>query len=647
MIKITRILFIIALASIQVVSAQEKQAEKGNKKYEEYSFVKAIDIYENVANKGYVTAEMLKKLGNAYYFNADYENASKWYGKLIQMKDSVIEADYYFRYAQTLKSLKMYDEANKMMQQFNDIKDKDVRAQLFKAREEYLEFIKLQSGRYTIKPFENNSAYSDFAPSFYQGSLVFSSARDTGSLTKRRHTWNNMPFLDLYGGALNEDGRVVGVKKFSDNLNSPLHESSTAFTKDGKTVYFTRNNYQDGKVNRDEKGINRLKIYKATRNGDEWTNIQELPFNSDSYSVAHPALSPDETKLYFASDMPGTVGESDIFVVSINEDGTYGTPENLGTAINTEARETFPYVSNNGLLYFASDGHQGLGGLDIYVTKLKSYNQVDEVINVGEPVNSPHDDLSFIINEDTKIGFFASNRPGGIGSDDIYTFVENTEVIFECNKSVNGVVIDKETREIIADASISVIDENNSVLTTVSSNNSGQYNVVIDCKKGHFIRAEKQGYITQEKYVNASYDMAALKLDFELEKEKVSATQGDDLAKLLDLKPIYFNFDSATIRKDAEVELQKVIAAMEKYPSIKIDIRSHTDSRGDDAYNLALSERRAKATMQYLISKGIDASRLTAKGYGESELVNECANGVPCSREAHELNRRSEFVIMQ
>jgi outer membrane protein OmpA-like peptidoglycan-associated protein len=642
--KITQLLLSIFLLFSAITVAQEKKVDRADDKYNQYSFVKAIDIYEKVVSKGYKSAEILKKLGNAYYFNADYDNASKWYGELVQMKDSVIEPDYYFRYAQSLKSLKEYDQADAMMAKFDALKDKDVRAQIFENKKEYLEFIKLQSGRYTIEPFQQNSEYSDFAPSFLKGNLVFSSARDTGSLRKRRHSWNEMPFLDLYGGELKED-KVIGVQKFSSRINTKMHESSTTFTKDGNTMYFTRNNFvKSPKYGKD--GINRLKIYKATKQGNEWGNIIELPFNSDDYSVAHPALSPDESKLYFASDMPGTTGESDIYVVTINNDGSFGTPINLGTSINTEARETFPYVSESGLLYFASDGHQGLGGLDVYVTKLDGATNVGEIINVGEPVNSPEDDFSFVINESTKIGFFASNRDGGLGSDDIYTFTEHSPVIFSCNQLVTGAVRDKDTNNVLPSAIVYVIDENNNEVSKTTADDMGRYSLTINCKKGHFIRATKEGYETKEEFLAASFNMEDKTLDFYLEKATVTAVSGDDLAKILDLKPIYFDFDKANIRPDAELELQKVIAALEKYPTLKIDVRSHTDSRGVDAYNLKLSDRRAKSTVQYIIDKGIDASRITGKGYGETQLVNQCENGVQCSKEQHQLNRRSEFIIM-
>jgi outer membrane protein OmpA-like peptidoglycan-associated protein len=645
--KIT-LLFLIPLFFFQIsLFAQEKKINKAEKKYDTYSFIRAIDIYEKVANSGYKSAELFKKLGNSYYFNADYAAASKWYAELLNLKEVKIEPEYYFRYAQALKSEKKYSEADNMMEKFNSSKASDVRAQLFEEQPEYLEVIKFQSGRYKIEEFPLNSVYSDFAPSFYENSLVFSSARDTGRFVKYKHSWNEEPFLDLYGGPMSSTEIVEGVVKFSDGINTRYHESTTAFTKDGTTAYFTRNNYSKKGYGKDKDGINRLKIYRSTLIEGKWQEEEELPFNSNDYSVAHPALNFNEDILYFVSDMPGSLGLSDIYMVKINEDGSFGEPQNLGNTINTEGRETFPYVSSAGNLYFASDGHPGLGGLDVFVSKLTQEGMVTNIYNVGEPINSSSDDFTFIIDDATKNGYFASNRPGGMGSDDIYVLTELAPLSEFCKKPIKGSVVDADSKEPLVEAKVVVINTDNEVIESTVTNASGEYSLLLDCMKDMFVRASKLGYTPEEKLLNASYDKNELTLNFELEKDTVTAGIGDDLAKVLNLQSIYFDFNKSKIRKDAEVELAKVLAAMEKYPTLKIDIRSHTDSRGPDKFNLRLSERRAKATINYLVKNGIDISRLSGRGYGESELVNKCSNGVECSKEAHQLNRRSEFVILE
>lgn len=380
------------------------------------------------------------------------------------------------------------------------------------------------------------------------------------------------------------------VKKLGEHVNTRLHESTTVTTKDGTTLYFTRNNVRDGKYVKDEKGMIRLKIFRAELIDGIWSNIEELPFNSDSYSVAHPALSKDGRTLFFASDMPGSYGESDIFKVSINSDRTFGTPVNLGNNINTKSRETFPFITKKEVLYFSSDGYPGLGGLDVFATKIAFNDYNGAVVNVGRPINSAMDDFTFVLNEDTHLGYFASNRPEGQGGDDIYGFLETTPLILDCNQQISGTVRDKISNEVLVGATVKIIDENNEEILTTVTNSEGKYNLSLDCHKGNFVRALMQGYVPSEEYLGKSEGKPNI-VDFYLERDRVIAGFGDDLAKLLQLSTIYFGFDKYNIRKDSEIEVQKVIAAMEKYPSLKIKVNSHTDSRGRDAYNLWLSQK--------------------------------------------------------
>ncbi len=618
---------------------------KGNEKYSEYSFSPAIDIYKRVLDKGYVSADLLKKLGNSYYFNADYKEASETYKKLVDGYAAETGPEYFFRYAQTLRTLGDYDAAKTVMSKFIEMTSDDHRAAAYKSEADFMEDIKKNSGRYDIGPFEYNSPYSDFAPSFYKKGLIFSSDRDTGNLARYRHTWNSKDFLDLY--EVNVDGDAdIKVTKLGENVNTRLHESTSAITKDGNTLYFTRNNFIDGKYIKDQKGIIRLKIFKSVRVDGEWSKAEELSFNSDDYSVANPALSADEKTLYFASDMPDSHGESDIFKVDIKDDGSFGTPENLGNNINTEARESFPFVTQDGILYFASDGHPGLGGMDIFATKIADNHFDGKIFNVGEPVNSNIDDFTFIIDETTKKGYFASNRASGKGADDIYAFLETRPLVFDCVQAVTGTVRDKITNEVLVGATVKVINENNEDILTTITDSDGNYSLTLDCNQGNFVRASIQGYVPSEEYLVKSDGKPKI-IDFYLERDRITAGFGDDLAKLLQLSTIYFDFDRYNIRKDSEIEVEKVIAAMEKYPSLKIKVNSHTDSRGPDAYNLWLSKKRAESTVNYMISKGLSEDRLNGEGYGESKLINQCANGVKCTAKEHEMNRRSEFIIME
>ncbi|MCK0192861.1 OmpA family protein [Arenibacter sp. F20364] len=644
---IKRIFLLTVLFSVlgNVLIAQDRLINKADEKYSDYSFSPAIDIYKRVLDKGYTSADLLMKLGNSYYFNAEYKEAADIYERLLKEYQEGIGPEYYFRYAQTLRSLGEYDRSKEVMTQFSEMTSADVRANLYMTERDYLAEIESNSGRYDIGKFEFNSRYSDFAPTYYKQGLIFSSDRDTGNLARYRHTWNAKDFLDLY--KINADSVSENkVVKFGDDINTRYHESTSVFSKDGNTLYFTRNNLFDGKTVKDEKGVVRLKIFKAVKENGVWTHIEELPFNSESYSIAHPTLSPDEKILYFASDMPGSYGESDIFKVAINSDGTYGTPVNLGNIINTEARETFPYVTSENVLYFSSDGHPGLGGLDIFATKISDSQYIGTVLNVGKPVNSELDDFTFIINEETRNGYFASNRENGVGEDDIYSFVETKKLEFDCIKPITGTVRDKISNEVLVGATVKVIDENNEELASAITDSNGNYSITIDCNKGNFVRATMQGYVPSEEYLNIS-DSKPLIVDFYLERDTVTAGYGDDLAKLLQLSTIYFDFDRYNVRPDAEIEIQKVIAAMEKYPSLKLKVTSHTDSQGVDAYNLWLSQKRAESTVAYMVSKGISSDRLQGEGFGETRLVNRCVNGVRCSKAEHQLNRRSEFLILE
>lgn len=651
MLKRILILIIVFSGYTTSILAQEKVNEKqqakvkakADERYDEYSFSPAIDIYKKVLDKGYVSSDLLKRLGNSYYFNAKYEEAANVYKKLVESFPDGTEPDYIFRYAQSLKTLGDYEGSAKVMAKFKEMTSVSDDNDFYD--EDYLAKIEENSGRYDIKPFGYNSKYSDFAASFYEQGLIFSSDRDTGNLARYRHTWNSKDFLDLY--KVNADSISNNlVVKLEGDVNTRLHESTSAVTKDGYTMYFTRNNFLDGKKYKDQNGVIRLKIYQAELVDGEWTNVLELPFNNDSYSVAHPVLSPDEKRLYFVSDMPGTIGESDIFMTEIIGDGTYGPIINLGKNINTGSRETFPFITQDGVLYFSSDGHQGLGGLDVFATKIAFGNFEEPVVNVGKPVNSNYDDFAFILKNESKEGYFSSNRTGGLGEDDIYQFEETEPLVLDCLQDVTGTVRDRISNEILVGATVKIIDEENNEVSSTITDSKGNYVLGLDCAKGNFVRASRDGYVPAEEYLNKSYGKPRI-VDFYLERDVVTGGFGDDLAKLLQLSTIYFDLNKFNIRSDAEIEIQKVIVAMEKYPSLKIKVNSHTDSRGNDAYNLWLSQKRAESTVSYMISKGISPNRLQGEGYGETRLVNDCANGTPCSKEKHQLNRRSEFIIFE
>ena len=626
--------------------AQNGKIKSVEDDYKDFAYVKTSEVLLEVANKGYKSADLFQKLANSYYFRNDMENAAKWYGELFTMNE-VIDPEYYFRYALALKGIENYQESDKWMKKFNELKPEDMRGRAFLSKVDYKSNIEEQSrDDIEIQNLEINTELSDFGTTEYENGIVFASARGGG----RKYRWNEEPYLDLY--SVEKTGNGFGeVKEIEGKVNTKYHESSAVFSPNGKYMFFTRNNFFRLKYKEDGTGINRLQLYRATLSEDgTWDEIHKVHFNSEDYSVAHPTLNLTGTRLYFASDMPGTYGQSDIFVVDVNDDGTLGEPENLGSSINTEGQESFPFMDTSGNLFYSSTGFPGLGGLDVFKSEeldqkvASGSNRNFPIENVGKPVNSSADDFGYYENLVTKRVYFSSNREGGKGSDDIYTFE-----VPECEQLVFGTVQDKKTDELIPNATVILFDGNGNEIERKTVGEDAAFEFELDCEMEYLIRGEKETYASDEKRFTTPKKKQELQLQLLLERDVQEINPCDDLAKILDIPIIYFDFDKSNIRYDAEIELQKVLAVLNKYPTMNIDIRSHTDCRASAEYNEKLSDRRAKSSRQYLIDNGIAADRLTAKGYGESQLVNDCGceptNESSCSEEEHQLNRRSEFII--
>ncbi|RDI09709.1 OmpA family protein [Flavobacterium sp. AG291] len=647
--------------------AREKVMKEGMAKMdkaelltEKYNYDEAIKTYLKIEEKGFRTASLYKKLGDAYYANNDAGQAIRWYRELFKLKKEVIEPEYYYRLAQSLKTVGKYDDANKLLDELHTIKSDDQRGDLFDKNRNYINSIESNSGRYKVKITTASSTVSDYGAAFYgTDKIVFTSNRDSLGVTARKDRWTNKAFTALYIAEIGPKGDLVRPQKFSSRVQTKLHESTPVFTKDKQVMYFTKNNLNDGKLQKDDKDRILLKIYRAEADGDKWKNIKELPFTSNSYNTAHPCLSPDEKTLFFASDMPGGYGMSDIYSVSINEDGTFGNPENLGPGINTEARETFPFVTET-KIYFASDGHPGLGGLDVFVAELQANGTYVKALNVGEPINTHFDDFGFIINEESRMGYFTSNRTSGIGYDDVYSLTEYIALDFTCRQFISGIVSDKETKKAIAGAKVTLYDADENLMEEMVTAEDGVYYFGVDCERAYTVKIQALDYLPKEMPTEVTEKEGDVVLPAVMEKpekivepeapnmyENAAPVVGLDLAKKFRIEQIYFNTGRYNIRPDAAKQLDKIVAFMKEYPSIRIDIRSHTDSRGPEKQNQLLSENRAREIMAYIIRKGIDSKRLTAKGYGESQLVNKCSDWVKCSEKEHQANRRSEFIITE
>ena len=628
---------LLCVISISLCSfGQKAKLSKADKKYEKYSYIDAIEIYKKVADKGYKSVELFQKLGNAYYFNGELEKAATSYESLFALNEEVAP-EYYFRYAQALKAIGNYEKSNQYMELFA-AKTNDSRGKLFLQNKNYLNDIDVNTGKYILDTTTINSEFYDYGPSFFGNKIVFTSSRSDGNQYTKIHDWTKQTFTDLFIVSMDTEGKFEQVENFSKTINTKFNESSPVFTKDGKTMYFTRNNYNDGKKRKSDDKVILEKIYKAKLVNNEWTNITELPFSNDNYKTAHPALSLDEKTLYFASNMPGSYGNSDLYKVAIDKHGKFGTPENLGPTINTEGRETFPFIDANNNLFFASDGHLGLGGLDIFEAKANG-TSFEKPLNIGKPVNSSKDDFGYVVNSD-NLGFFSSNRKGGKGFDDIYTFKICTHIL-------TGVITDADTKEILPNAKVTLFDDKMTMIAETIASEKGMYLFKIECNKKYFVRASKENYDSNEKSFEAVAITGTSVLDLELKQNIFPIEVGTDLAKLLNISIIYFDLDKWNIRPDAAQDLEKIIAVMNQYPTMTIAIRSHTDSRQTHKYNEQLSDKRAKATLEFMVYNGIARNRLTAKGFGETQLLNNCSDNQPCSEEEHQKNRRSEFIVVK
>ncbi|WP_418514081.1 OmpA family protein [Corallibacter sp.] len=634
----TRVIFTLIALYSSLIFSQEKVADKF---FENYAYLKAAELYQEAVKKGNDSEHVLTRLGDCYYNNSNPKQAAVWYNKALEKYGNDISPEYIYKYIQTQRSLQNFTEADKWFEKFKSIQNDDSRAKEFEESNIALyEKLASTSGMNTvIENLSINSKYSDFGSFVYENTLYFASSRNTENDI---YKWNNEPYLDIFKGEIKttEDNvkQITNVTPlaFDGVERKDIHDANAVLTKDGKTMYFTRDNV--GKRNKpqyDKKGTTHLKIYKATLVDTIWSNIVELPFNDNVFSTGHPALSPDNKTLYFVSDRDGGYGQTDIYKVAINDNGSYGDPVNLGNKINTEGREVFPFVSQDSTLYFSSDGFLNLGLLDIFKSNIIKDENADPE-NLGAPYNSGYDDFAYFIDPKDNSGYFSSNRPDGKGSDDIYGFNITT-----CKQTISGVVKNNKTLEVLPEATVQLIDESGKIIEEITSDKDGAYSFEVDCDKNYKVLAFKPDY---------KDDWKELETDNENEKDN---TADLNLVPLINdneivINPIFFDFDKWNIRPDAAYELENIVAVMRAHPDMVIKIESHTDSRGSDKYNMKLSDRRAKSTRDYLYSRNIAKERIeSAIGYGETQLLNKCSNGVKCSKEEHQLNRRSKFIILK
>lgn len=621
---------IVALSSFSLI-AQNKDTKKADKHFNKFEFVEAAKDYAKLVEDGKGDTYIYGKLAESYYNVFNTVEAERWYAKALESSDS---PEMIFKYSQMLKANGKYEESNTQMAKFAKMRPSDDRAIAYNKNPDYLPKILEKGKKFNIQNLGFNTKYSDFGGTLQDGKLYITSARNTA---RKTYSWNEEPFLDIYELIKNDDGSYQAATLVEDKVNTKYHEGVVSFSPDGKTMYFSRESFFEKEYEKDSITKYRyslLHLFKAKKADGKWSNVEGFPINSENYSVKNPSVSPDGKTLYFASDMPGGYGLFDIYKASINDDGSLGDPVNLGQKVNTQGQEMFPFISSNNTIYFSSNGHLGLGNLDVFYTK-EVDGKMAPIRNVGIPINSSADDFAFHLDEETEDGFVSSNREGGLGGDDIYAIKKLQPL---CDVLITGTVTDSKTGNPINAADVTLYDDQGNKVLSKVTNSDGTVEFIVECGKQSELEVVMDGYESQKLTVSASD-----------EEEETVSIMLDPIEKIvgpetINLNPIYFDFDKSNITAQAAFELDKLVQIMTKYPDLVINATSHTDSRGPASYNERLSDRRAKTTVQYVISKGIDKSRISGMGKGENEPKVDC--GSNCTDEEHQLNRRSEFIIV-
>lgn len=712
--------------------AQNSPLEKANEYYGFMGYGLAIPLYEQVLEKDSSNSDVLFKLADCYRLSNNNPKALAAYAKVIKLPDA--KPLHKYLYAQALMMAGKYSEAKTYMNAYAA----DERGKIFaKSCEDISQFYKY--ARYTkIRKMPYNSPQNDFSPAIWKNNtVVFSSSRERTQVVSYRNAWTGDRYDALFSAKLNVVGESYNVHFFNDNIQTRYNNGSPCFSNDGKYIYFTRNNIIDNEDIRGTDGVVHLKIFRATLDDkNEFGDVKEFKFNSNNYNCTHPAMNSNGTMLFFASDMPGGYGGMDIWV-SIKKDTTWGQPINLGSKVNSAGNEVFPYIRNDKTLYYASNGLEGLGGLDIFSVEVGADGMPKvNSQNIGAPINSMADDFGIVFYPGADSGYFSSNFGNVNNDDDIFAFVTRPVK----HITIQGTVTEYYSKELIPGAKVTLTNATGSVNESALADENGKFSFVGDYSTDYILNAEKEGYPnalpfnlstpiseatpditanltlkkkpakllvhvydaidntpleavnismldkasdkTESFYTastgDCSFDLIGKKtgdsLTYKLTltkspytdkvvnwKEKINKPSDTALSfsvgmtkktveGYITLNPIYFDFNKYNISSDAALELDKVVEFMKSHPEIKIELGSYTDCRGDAASNQVLSDNRATASMNYIVSKGISKDRITARGYGETKLVNSCAcEGTivsPCTEEEHALNRRTEFVIV-
>ncbi len=647
-------------------SYKEKKADRN---FEILAYHKAIRGYNKVIDKEPTNARAKLKLAESYFVNNDTENAEKWYAEVIN-KNHLVKSILQLHYAQVLQSDGKFDKSLRWAKKYLGANPRSEVAQNMVYSLQNVGKYFQDSIKYTVTSSNINTPASEFAPTYYKNGIVFSSSRSKKLNLKKSYSWDKSKYLDLYvsepligNEMLSQPVRIKG------KVNSKMHEGPATFFQEDSRIIFTRNS----QVQRNNKAVNNLNLFTAIlpQGSDQWKRLEALPFNSKNYSVGHPSMDNSGAVLYYVSDMPGGKGGTDIYKI-VYVRGKWGAPQNLGASINTPGNEMFPYVDANDVLYFASNGHPGLGGLDIYQVDLRASNK--QVKNLGYPINSTKDDFSLITKDNA--GYLSSNRGG---NDDIYQFEYNTskiEVLVHGEETFpfqqatvilksNGYVLDTQVPDAQGKAVFEVAPNLSYELQTQApgfTTNTTQWQAKLEDEQIDVnLTSEKplgmnatfltiSGVDNVSSYILTESQLIEVKDDPGVNQQSwlnsLIAENNISIQDTVEIKPIHYKFDKTNIDDEYQNELMNLVSLMEKYGYLNFELGSHTDARGSAGYNQLLSQRRATSALSYLVAQGVSEERILAMGYGESKPINNCVDNHPCNNEKHLKNRRTEFKLI-
>jgi outer membrane protein OmpA-like peptidoglycan-associated protein len=625
--------------------SQRSHLEEGDEYFHKRYYREAIQEYELALQEKIVVKKyyMTERVAKTYFMLFDYENALTWYQKLVEFKEENA-AENIITLARIQMNLEQYTEAKINFKLYSERINDSTKANEYNRWCDWAIQNKDSVYKYNVHKTEIETGSRSMGIAYYQNGLVFSKPQIQDYKTKTA-------FYDLaYLKCIDSIKFDSALTLKGEQLNRSFYEGTPCFSVDGKTLYYTGNSttstkYRDkkaDKLNLSKDGINILKIFSSTLTNDTWSAPVELGINSNQFDCVFPFLANDQKTLYFASNRPGGFGGYDLYKSTSSGNNVWSIPENLGSKVNSSFDEMYPYILND-TLYFSSKGHDGFGGADIYFSKLEN-GKANGIQNLGKPFNSSKDDFSLIGKREDGLftGYFSSNREGTHGYDHIYFFRQHKKPLLQ--DTIIGVAKNKITLVPIKDVKIVLYkkEENDSTIASEQTTPStGSVELILDKKTEYTVTFEAPGFqkktveIPAENRENVLALFGDLQLDPVIEKNSI-----------IQIRNIYFDFDKATIREESFKILAQIIIFLNENPNIRVELSAHTDARGSDAYNLKLSQKRAESTVNYLVERGIDPARLVPKGYGEKKIQNQCKNGVKCSEEEHEMNRRVELKVL-